>query len=227
MTRPERQSRRFARELRAAGLAMPILFSPILEIEIIKPMAPVPEGLRIFTSENGVLAATALGLIQAGARALAVGARTAGIARAAGLDCRAAGGNVSEIVALIAREGLAGPFVHLHGCHVTGDLPSRLRENGHCTASVAIYDQVPRPPTAAAQAAFERYEVLLPLFSPRSAVLIAGALQRRPVNTRIVALSQSVAEAWPWHDPITVASEPKSEAIVSELRRLVAPRPER
>lgn len=222
MTRAERQSRRFAREVRAAGLTVPILFSPVLEIETVAPMAPVPEGVLIFTSENGVRAAAVLNLLRAGAPAVAVGPRTAWAARAAGLDCHTAGGNVGDIAGLIAREGVPGPFVHLHGCHVTGDLASRLREDGHDATSVTIYDQVPRPLSAAAQAAFERREVLLPLFSPRSAVLVAEALPRRPACTRVVALSKAVAEAWPWDDPVTVASEPRSEALVPELRRLVA-----
>lgn len=205
----------------------PILFSPILEIETVAPADPVPEGVWIFTSENGVRAAATLGLVQAGAPALAVGERTAQAARAAGLDCRAANGRMSGIVALIAREGIKGPFVHLHGRHVTGDLASRLRADGHVAASMPIYDQVARPLSDAARAAFACRDVLLPLFSPRSAALVVRDLQHRPACTRVVALSEAVAEAWPWDDPVTVASKPDSEALLSELRRLVAPGPGR
>ncbi|SFH06884.1 uroporphyrinogen-III synthase [Palleronia marisminoris] len=196
LTRPLPAARRFARALRQLGMDAPILFSPVLEIV---PLGggPLPDGTLVFTSENGVAAASELGSL-AGRTVITVGERTAAAARAAGAEAEVLGGDVAALGdAILARGG--GPYVHLHGRHVTGDLAGRLQEAGIAAEGRAIYDQRAKPLTEAARSALMGPEpVVLPLFSARSASLTAAALDDRPVNLHVVALGPKVLDSWPW-----------------------------
>ncbi|WP_375263598.1 uroporphyrinogen-III synthase [Palleronia sp.] len=196
LTRPLPAARRFARALRDRGIEAPILFSPVMEI-VALPGGPLPEGTLIFTSENGVAAAAGLGSL-AGRSVVTVGARTAAAAQAAGARAEALGSDVAELGdALVARGG--GPYVHLHGRHVTGDLAGQLRGAGLVAEARAIYDQRALPLTGAARAALLGPQaVVLPLFSARSAKLTADALGERPRDVHVVALSRKVQDSWPW-----------------------------
>lgn len=196
LTRPLPAARRFARALRDRGLEAPILFSPIMEI-VPLPGGPLPEGTLVFTSENGVAAADGLGSLT-GRTVVTVGDRTAAAARAAGAQAETLGRDVDELRdAIIGRGG--GPYVHLHGRHVTGDLAGRLRDAGLAAEARAIYDQRALPLTDAAQAALTGPEpTVLPLFSARSASLTAGALGEWPRHVHVVALSRKVLDSWPW-----------------------------
>lgn len=222
LTRPRDQSLRVALAFRAAGGQGPILISPMLRIAPVPGLTALPDGPLIFTSENGVRAAMALGTL-AGRRCYAVGPRTGAIARAAGAACADAGGDARSLRALIARDRPAGPLHHLRGSHVAGDLAAGLAADGVAVESHVVYDQRSQPLTDAARRALgSERPVILPLYSPRTARLVGDALDAPPRRTRVVALSPAVAGAWRWPGPVTVAERPDGAAMDACLAGLVA-----
>ena len=211
LTRPLPASRRFARSLRAAGMTAPILFSPVLGIEPF-PGPGLPEGVTvIFTSENGVHAAALLGPL-AGRRAVAVGERTASVARGYGMEAEALGGDAGALAARLTQRG-GGPYLHLHGLHVTSDLAGSLRAAGIAAEARAIYDQRALPLTGAARQGIAK-GAIVPLFSPRSAEIVAEGAGRGARNATIVALSAKVLDSWPWKDRALVAKATDAASMV-------------
>ncbi len=219
LTRPLPAARRIARALRAAGWPGAILFSPILEIVPLAGVA-LSAGTLVFTSENGVRAAAGLGVL-AGRDAVAVGERTARVARRLGATCLSADGDADDLVALLLRRG-GGPYIHIRGCYAAGDLAPRLRAAGLAADEALVYDQRPVPIGAAARAALAAPgPVVLPLFSARSARLVAEDLRTAPVATTVVALSARVAAAWPWEGDIRVAERQDAATMVETVAGLV------
>ncbi len=219
LTRPDLAARRFARAARRAGWPGAVLFSPVLEMAAL-PGGPLPAGTPVFTSENGVRAATARQPLS-GREAWAVGAGTARAARAAGMRVRVAGGDAAALHRALLAEG-RGPYLHCRGLHVTGDLAGSLRAAGVEAAEVVLYDQAPRVLTAAARAALMAGgRCVLPLFSARSARLTAAGLPGPPPFTTIVAISSAVAGAWPWEGDIAVAERPDAKGMLAVFGGLV------
>jgi uroporphyrinogen-III synthase len=222
LTRPSAQSESFAGLLRARlGERWPIVISPLLEIVSL----PVPASAMsargfLFTSQNGVAAlAGAQGL--AGRPAFCVGARTADAARAAGFDAVAAEGDVTSLAALVVTRRPEGPLLHVSGEEVRGDLAGALAAAGIAAERVVAYTQRPVPLAEAARSLLAgEGPVTVPLFSPRSAALLAreGPFRAR---LRLVALSQAVArEARALGaESCAVCDRPESAAMIAAIAR--------
>ncbi len=221
LTRPLPAAHRFARAARAALWTGPILFAPVLEIVPVDG-ARLPDGMLVFTSENGVQAAAALNSL-AGRQAVAVGDHTARVARDLGALCRSAGGTVEDLLALLSGPDMAAErLVHCHGRHVSGDLVERLAAAGIAARGAVLYDQVARPLSEAALRALKGpAPAVLPLFSARSARLVAEAAGPVPASTVAVALSAQIARCWPWEPPALIAAQPKAAALLDRVRGLV------
>ncbi len=217
LTRPDPAAHRFAADARRAGIGGAILFSPILRI-VALPGGALPGGTLVFTSEAGVRAAGARGSL-AGRRAWAVGGRTARAARAAGARVRVAGGDAAALLRALLAEG-RGPYVHCRGRHASGELAGDLAAHGLGAKEVVLYDQVATPLTPAARAALGHEDAVLPLFSARSARLVAAELTIRPA-ARVAAISPAVAAAWPWPDEVRTAPRPDAAAVLVVVRGLV------
>ncbi len=230
LTRPRAQSERFARDFAAAlGREIPMVISPLMEI--------VPRGLAvdpgaaaglIFTSENGVAAFAGV----EGRRhwpVWCVGERTAAAARAAGFaDVSVAGGDAEALVAEILAARPAGPLLHLRGAHAAGDVAGRLTAGGMQTTAAVVYDQRAQALTVEAEAllADAGAEVLLPLFSPRSAALLVEAA--RGVRARLYPVAISPAAARVWADsalgaerPAQVATAPDAAAMIVAMNAVL------
>ncbi|WP_172971356.1 uroporphyrinogen-III synthase [Palleronia sp. THAF1] len=222
MTRPLPAAQRFARMLRRAGATDPILFSPIIRIELTGQGA-LPAGTLVFTSENGVHAAAAMGAL-VGRDVIAVGPRTAASARAQGARVTVGSGDVQTLAEmLIAQAG--GPFVHLHGAHVTGDLVGNLRAAGLQAAARVIYNQTPHALTEAARNALKSDRPsVLPLFSAKSAEWVAQDLAEQPSKTLMVALSAQVRESWPWSGAALVAERTEIGGMCAAVMQAVSGR---
>ena len=235
LTRPEPAARRFAAEAaEALGPFAEVIVSPLQRIVPCAPLPALPPGAALaFTSENGVAMAVAAGLADAERgvprRAWCVGARTGDVARAAGFDAQVAGGCADALLRAILADPPRGPLVHLSGRHQRGDLAERLRAAGIDARRVEAYDQQPADLTAAACAALAcPRPVLAPLFSPRSATLLAERLPPPPHAPMLLAfLSPSVAAAWTGPAPAAArtAATPDADALCAALRALLAPRP--
>lgn len=172
LTRPEAQSRAFAAEFPGSE----VLIAPILRIEPIEfdPARADAAVAFIFTSANAVPFAGP----SRGRPALCVGTQTADAARAAGFAVIAGPGDAEGLMPLLAgRE----TWLHLHGRHRARELP---------VPGMAVYDQIAQDLSARARAAIMGSRpVILPLFSPRSALLLSRAMAGATAPILPVAIS--------------------------------------
>ena len=175
LTRPKAASARFAAQIAARfGDDLPIVISPILEPEFQRPALPqAPIAGLIFTSETGVAAFCALSPLRA-APAWCVGAHTAQAAQAAGFDARAAGGDAASLVATLLAARPDGLLLHARGRDTTGNLAQDLTRAGLTVAETIVYAQIAKPLSSDARHALSGPSaVILPVFSPRTAQLLA------------------------------------------------------
>ncbi len=217
LTRPADAARRFLDEVEAlAGRALPAVLSPILRIVPVEVAGDLLGGPRpptlILTSEAGAARAGDLGL--GGLRGLAawcVGPRTTAAAREAGLLPREAGPDAEGLVAALLRERPPGPLLHLRGADARGDVARRLREAGLDASEAVAYRAEPLPPSREARAALDGVAPLAaPLFSPRSAALLAGWASRAPLL--VAAMSPAVAAAARALGPVRLVTAARPEA---------------
>lgn len=225
LTRPEAQARRFADALAERfGARLTPVISPLMAARLLRTALPPGDFVAVlFTSETGVSAATAL---QASLplRAYCVGRQTARVAKAAGFQTLSADGDASALIDLVKADRPRGRLLHLRGQDTTGAVAERLTNAGFPTVEIVIYRQDPQPLTAAALALMRRAgPVLVPLFSPRSAELLAGAL---PDDTKaslyLAALSPVVGETVTFpHAALITARRPDADAMLQALANLI------
>ena len=157
-----------------------------------------------------------------GLPAWCVGDKTAQTAQSAGFDARSAAGDSEDLVAMIlSGDRPSAPLIHLHGEHTRGDVAARLTAAGVPCQSLALYAQVPSKPTEAARDALSgETPVILPLFSPRSAAIMAG-FGGLTAPLHIIAMSDAVAKEARVLDPDTlvVADQPTAAAMVAATAR--------
>ena len=151
----------------------------------------------ILTSETG---AEAAGHLRATGTllpetAFCVGPRTTETARAAGFAAISADGDVHALAALIRAAHPQGPLLHIRGEDVAGNLTETLTNSGLETHSAILYAQRPCPLSPAAFTLLQAEgPVLVPLFSPRSAQILAQALPpEAKAPLWIVAISPAAA----------------------------------
>jgi len=182
-----------ADRLRASGHT--VIVAPLLRIEPV-PHDPVPDGIvaLVFTSPR----APALLQCPPNGRNLpvfAIGAATAAAARAAGFAGIAGDGagqrdRLAAAVAAFTR----GPVLVAQGRDVAGDLPAELAALGVATEVRTVYDAVPVGSLSAeALDALADPAACLPLWSARSAALLARAVAGMRVSARIVCISAAAA----------------------------------
>ncbi|MEV8467673.1 uroporphyrinogen-III synthase [Fluviibacterium sp. DFM31] len=230
LTRPAAQSARFAAQVRARlGDRFRIVIAPVLDIVETPAARTLAQdatwdgvGALAFTSENAV---TMFARYVRGRRLLAfcVGERTAEAARACGLDALQGPGNARGLVRLIARHPPEGRVLHLGGVHLARDLVADLADRGIAATHLAIYDQHPRPLTEEARTCLQGPDpVLVPLFSPRSARLLAPDLSRARAELRLAAISPAVAEAGQVQSGVRmeVAPTPDADAMLDLIQHL-------
>lgn len=206
MTRPGDDSERTA-----ARIGADVIVAPILQIVPVDhdgaALARAP-GL-VFTSAHAVASAGP----GRGRPAICVGERTGQVARDAGFAVIQGAGTADSLVPLIAASPV--PLVHPHGRH----LAQRLAVPG-----VVVYDQRPQPLTARARAALMGVRpVVVPVYSPRSARLLAGMAAGARAPLWLVAISDAAAAAWT--APAArraVADQPSGRAMDAAIRAMLA-----
>lgn len=229
LTRPEQESRAFAVTLadRFGPRLRPVV-SPLMRPETLTPaLPPGPFAGVIFTSPQGVASAAAY-RAQLPDLAWCVGARTAREAQAAGYQARSADGDAVALIAAIRADPPPGPLLHLQGEDTRGDVAGQLSRAGIPTARAVVYRQAPQPLTAEAAELLSRPGVVLvPLFSPRSALLFLKALPTPTgADLRLAAISPAAAEVLsPLGLPVAVARRPDAEAMVEAVGSLIAAAP--
>lgn len=228
LTRPEAASRRFLEACEARmGVSIPALVSPVMAIRPIGVLLPGRPAAVILTSENGAARAGDLGL--RGMAAWCVGPRTAEVACAAGLRPIEAGPDAEGLVQALLAARPPGLLLHLRGEHARGDVVERLRNGGLIAMEAVVYRQEAQAPGPAARAALDGPgPLVVPLFSPRSAVLLADWEPAAALH--VIAISPAVAEAARVLCPesLALARSPNGDAMVettvARLARLAEPR---
>lgn len=198
LTRPAEQAQRFAAELamRYLNRLRPII-SPLMAPVYFAPDWPHQAySTLILTSETGVLAAVRLRDLGRALpeRAICVGDRTASVAQAAGFKATSAQGDAEALIDMILSSNDPGPYLHLRGRQARGDIAPRLLAKGRLAESAVVYEQTAQSLTKEARAVLDGADpVIIPLFSPRSAALLAeNGPFRAPLL--IAAISTTVAE---------------------------------
>lgn len=208
LTRPEPAARRFAARLARPGLG--IVISPVLRIEPRPHDRAAIDAARglVFTSVHGVRAAGA----GRGRPAICVGPATAKAARKAGFAVTVGPGDAQGMLGLL---GDLGPgWLHPHGAHLAQRLP---------VPGVVVYDQIAQPLTAEAVALLAGpAPVVLPLFSPRSAALVATAVGRPRAALWVAPISARAAAAWQApQERMVVAPSPDAAGVAAAVETLL------
>lgn len=206
---------------------MRVVISPIMRLRFLEPDWPEGEfRVLILTSETGVEAA--LRLREAGRplpeAALCVGDHTAAVARAAGFAAESAQGDAEALIAKVLAAEETGPFLHLRGREARGDIAPRLAAKGRKAEAVVVYEQVAEPLTDEAVLLLGGGgPVIVPVFSPRSAVLLA---EQGPFAARlwVVAISRAAAEAAArlGAERIVTADRPDGAAMLDAIARIIS-----
>lgn len=227
LTRPSDRGDRFAADLAARfGDAVVPVSSPMMAPVFLAPDWPdAPYSSLILTSETGVEAAALLR--DAGralpARAICVGDRTAQAAEAAGFAAASAQGDAEALIAMVLEGADDGPFLHLRGRDARGDIAPRLTAKGRPAHAAVVYAQDPLPLTDRARALLAGdAPVVVPLFSPRSADLLAA---QGPFTAPLLVAAISPAAAARASalrpDRLETALRPDAAAMMEALALLI------
>lgn len=229
LTRPEAQSQRFAADLLNQLGPLRIVISPLMvpEFGSCDLTGRSYTGI-ILTSETA--ADSARRILASGQtlprQAFCVGDRTAKAAQAAGFDAISANGDAAALIGLIQSIAPVGPLLHLRGADTRGEVAETLTKGGIVTESVATYAQLAQPLSEQAlQALTEKTPLILPLFSPRSASLMATAL---PMSVHaplwVAAISPATSDAARGLAPAKslMASHPDGKAMLHTVAELIS-----
>ena len=224
VTRPQPQALRFARQLRGLDWTGQVYCSPVLEPVFLPVSLPdLPFHAVILTSETAALAARHLSGLPK--RAFCVGDRTAQAARRAGFIATSAKGDASDLLSAILQSKTAGPLLYLHGRETQGSIALDLNAAGIQVHAALVYAQNPRPLSAAVLRLIRRPgPLVLPIFSPRSAVLLAAQWQAAGARSDpwVVALSQAVADAASPLRParLAIAAHPDGDSLLAAMKHM-------
>jgi len=222
VTRPGAVAQEFARAA-ARGFAVRLVISPVIGIEPVEAGAlPARVGAVVLSSAHGANRAAQLGL-PAGLPAYCVGPRTTQAAQDAGFAAEEVGPTAEALVQALSQRAVPGPLLHLRGRHTRGDVAARLSAVGRECAERVVYDQVAVPLTEVAQAALRgSAPVVLPLFSPRTAMLLSDMAQPGAAR-HVVAISAEVGRQAAALDPASLhqADSPDGAAMVDATRAVL------
>jgi uroporphyrinogen-III synthase len=134
---------------------------------------------------------------------------------------------VTALVSAIAAEQTKGPLLYVRGRDSAGDLAKTLISLGVMVDELVVYEQQATPLNTAAEALLaEGRSVIAPVFSPRTAGLLAGepAVLGRVAPLWIVALSRAVADegAGAGAEKTICAARPDADAMLDAIAELLA-----
>ena len=228
LTRPQAASERVARALARQAGPHRALIAPILEIRLLPLSVSIDSrSVLVLSSAHAVAALQKAGAV-AGQRAFCVGDATAEAARAAGLDARSAQGDAEALAALVTREAPPGPICWLHGAHTRGKLVKTLEESGFDISESVVYEQRETALTGDARKALAgSVRVILPVYSPRSAVLLGRACAGATAPLDAVFISAAARDGWsgPPLGSVSVADHPDGPSMLDAVSRRVAADP--
>lgn len=221
MIRPEPQSRAFLHSFTAqSGFAPQVIYSPVLGIEPRKkPDLPGDATLLLFTSVNSV-AVWSNCTTDRKPTALCVGDNTAEAARAQGFVAESADGTGEDLLAMVlARATGDDRIYYLSGNHAALDLAQALQAKGLHAERLVLYDQSPVSLSQTALNALGGQSVIVPVFSPRTALYLADQIATTPLfDCRFLCISTNATVPLRGvQAPVEIASHPTRAAMVSAL----------
>jgi uroporphyrinogen-III synthase len=226
ITRPLEASGPLKRDLETRGYAT--LVEPMLTIELLGPMPPVPDGVQaiLLTSANAV---PALCDEVKDRRVFAVGETTAEAARASGCRDVLVGGGDGKALASLVREACRpedGALLHIGGEVVREDLHHSLEAEGFYIHRAVVYRAMPAIRFSENLLAAWRSRNIagVLLFSPRTAeilvrLLIEHGLPRHVDRTAAICVSEATAtpcRELDWRE-ICLAPRPNRDALIRSL----------
>lgn len=223
LTRPVAPASRIRQML---GSDVHVILSPVIEIEPVAFSIDLSDyDTLIFASQHAVQSISGLAGL-AGKQAFVVGEQTAKAARALGMSVVASLGNADDLVASIIAHRPKGKALFVRGVHSRGDIENCLKSLGLETDYVVTYDQKEQSLSSQAQRIFcGNRAVVLPLFSPRSARLMAQKFREcsGTAPLTVIGLSAAVLAAWGdlASDVAVAVDKPTSQAMVEEILQQV------
>lgn len=179
LTRPAEDSARIAREWQALGADC--LVWPLTRIVPLAHGVDVPAGTEalLFTSASAVRVFAAMSPVR-DLTVLAVGDRTASVARAAGFGSVAAARGDARDLARLARASRYRRFLHPRGREAAGDLAGALEQAGLAVEAPVIYAAEPAdPPDPRVAQAFARGAIdVVTVWSPRHGTILRDRLSQ-------------------------------------------------
>jgi uroporphyrinogen-III synthase len=227
LTRPEDQSRAFAKDLQDRfGLRMRVVISPLMAPSYLSPELPLgPFEAVIFTSVHGFRAAELAGYALP-KTAFCVGERTAAAARAQGLLTPIISPDADHLIDAILAQRPTGRLLHLCGKDTRGDVSARLTKAGISTEALVVYAQTALNLTDEARSLLtDQQPVIVPLFSPRSARLFQLQVPQQPrARLYIAAISTAVVESLDLQAvaKLETATHPDHAAMLDAVGNLLA-----
>lgn len=221
LTRPAAQAREFASLL---GANARVILSPVLEItNFTKQIDAADYASFVFTSQNAVRAAATFLDLNC-KHIYAVGQKTADIAAEQGALVTVAEGTADSLVKAILADSPTGRLLFLRGRHITGDLAKALNDHGIVTEESIVYEQNAKELTKAALSALKgKEEVVLPLFSVRTATILSDRMSQISVRAplTLIGLSNAVTKAWAGPQPkdVLVAAQPTAANMAEIMLR--------
>ncbi|MFD1880297.1 uroporphyrinogen-III synthase [Paracoccus pacificus] len=221
LTRPEPGATRFADAFaRRFGPDWPVIRAPALAVE------PVSFARQALEDASAVILTSPQAAARAGPGrgrlAYAVGDQTALAATQAGFRAISAKGDAAALARLIReRHGRgdtgAGPLFYPHGRQRAADLAALLPELRIVAA--VVYEQRPLPPPA--EVTSLHGPLLVPVFSPFSARIVAGWLAAGTTRPWVAAISASAAAGFGQAARLAVAVRPDAGAVLDALELLL------
>lgn len=216
ITRPIAAAKSFARALRCEGFDGEIVISPVT---VIRPEKSTInwDGIRgvIFTSRNAVKLVKVQNV-----PCWCVGDATARCAMALGWEAKSASGTADDLVRRILADAPSGPLLHLRGLHSRGNIAARLASGGIEVHEQVVYEQEQQALNSQAKALLLRENsVIIPLFSPNSAVYFASSAPFK-ASLRIAAMSDAVADEIRHLGPenLVIAQELSAESMIKAVK---------
>ncbi len=216
LTRPRATSEAFLAGIEGRlGCRVQSVISPVLEIVDHGPLPDIGSyETLIFTSAHAVERLGRAALL-AGRLVRTVGDATAATARSYGAEAEALG---SDADSFLERAGsLNPPCLYCRGVHTRGDIAKRLRDRSIECDEAVVYDQREVPLTEEARTLLSSgCRILAPVFSPRSAKLLAGQIPKG-ATLEVFAISDAAASDWSAGGPVLVAERPTADCVMGLL----------
>lgn len=226
VTRPQAEGEAFAATLSARfGPRVRPVVAPLIAPHFLTPAIPARAyAAVVFTSAQAVEAARRLG-VALPRLAWCVGRKTAAVATAVGFDARTAYGDAEALAEAILATPPNGPILYLRGVDTRGNLLERLHSSGVDTDVAIVYAQEPQLFSPDALTLLKSpTNLIVPLFSPRTATLFSNALPPgTSARLHIAAMSAAVADALEDlpHANLVIASHPDADSMLASVETLL------